>query len=100
MVTELWGRVALLCSRLEALAPSVVAATPRKERGGAQSSGFVTCRPANRTVVASYCGTYEFAPLLASIVFKDGHPGTDSTKHSGATIACRLVIPPIRPLQI
>jgi hypothetical protein len=39
-------------------------------------------------------GTYKFAPLLARIAFKDGHPGTDSTKHPGSAIACRLVIPP------
>jgi hypothetical protein len=30
------GREDLLCSRLDDLASSVVAATPRKERGGAQ----------------------------------------------------------------
>jgi hypothetical protein len=64
------GREDLLCSRLESLAPSIVAATPRKERGVAQSSGFVTFRSTSRTVVASHSRHLQICASIAAYRFQ------------------------------
>jgi hypothetical protein len=93
MVTERWGREDLLCSRLEALAPSVVAATPRKERGGAQSSGFVTCRPTNRTVVASYSRHLRICASIGEYRFQRWPSG--DRQHQA--LRCNNCLPPSHP---